>query len=326
MRPLILSLSELSFCLRYELSHARGFVMEHRSFRLEKDMPGKTWEPGEELALREAVNGDALSAREIAERRIEQLADRSVNAIQQKGTRLKLFGDGLSRPPWSDEEKETLRRLIAAKVSPAAIVRRNLLPGRNRNAIRKQISRMKLADPVRSKRVRSGLKLDGSVRRQLEIFLRAEYRNHPPEQLTLIWNERSGVKLDVRRIRRELVSLGIKLPRSAILAMPYSVAKRKGRSRDQEKAQRARWKRYRKEKRAALLAAADEWRRENPGASRERCDECGTLWPPLPQFFPTTSKMTRVGRRFYRSSSCVLCTCARRRAESRARKRRAARR
>ena len=98
-------------------------------------------------------------------------------------TKLNLRQKRASRPAWSADEKQKLRELHAQGLSARQIVAQGLL-GKSLMAIQKQLGRMGLAKGFKLNR------LSHETRELFRAFLRENFQNHTPLELTQAWNEK----------------------------------------------------------------------------------------------------------------------------------------
>ena len=144
-------------------------------------MPGTFWTDREVQFLTQQL-AQALAPSEIS------MPGRSSVAIGHKARHLGLVGDGVARQPWTSQELVTLEKLHQRGLNTATIVVDNFLPGRSRDAIKKQLSRTGLVDKERSRRVRQARRLSAETLSQFHAFLRLRWQTCTPEQLAKGWN------------------------------------------------------------------------------------------------------------------------------------------
>jgi hypothetical protein len=189
-------------------------------------MPGKHWTQSEIESLTEQIQRGVL----IEDVSIE---NKTGDAIRNQATRLGLIGDGIKRTPWTDDEKQILRTYVKDGWTAKSITEAyelgvlNILPGRSRVSIQKQMQRMGLGNKKRSRVLQSARRFSQEEKTKFRRFLMRNYYNRTPEELAKIWNkENPDCKIKRSRVVRHLEVLKIKLPWSEIIKMPYSKAKR----------------------------------------------------------------------------------------------------
>ncbi len=258
---------------------------------------------------------------------------RSKNGTRNKAVRLELIGDGVSREPWSTEEKAELKGCLQAGWRPIDFERAKelglaILRKRNRNAIAKQIQRMELGNKRRSRAAKKAHRFTEAEQQQFRDFLRLYASYKTPEQIMKLWNKSHSLKVKVGRVRTYLVAMKIKPPWAVIVKMPYSKSKQK-RGRKSKKTREAvekRWQEYWKAKReklyALLLELEDEAVLGKTKLVKKRCKMivdgvnfgCGVRWPDRPPFFRQRAKRTKSkGVQVYTAHLCVICQNKRRR-------------
>ncbi|HEX8910884.1 MAG TPA: hypothetical protein VF796_00895 [Humisphaera sp.] len=270
----------------------------------------RPWRTGEVRTLTEAVR----QARSPADVR---LPGRSPAAVRTMARRLGLTGDGIPRRPWTAAERETLRELIAAGRTVKQILADGRLGGYSANAVRKQIQRMGLADPIRSAGQKAAVRLRGEVRARFHRFLQAHGRDCTPGQIAMLWNDERAPRVSHATVVYHLTLLGLRIPRRVVVRMPFSRLKQQRsveqfviREKERRARQRAVFEAHLRRLRAATEAAANDGR---PAAFR-RCRSCGERWPLNPSFFPAYWKRSPGGgRRRLMKHRCRICERARRR-------------
>ncbi len=280
-------------------------------------MPGKTWDENEIERLRELL-AQGLSASEM------QIGSRTPAAIQNKAARLNFVGDGISRKPWSRDDRGLLRRLVREGQTAAQIASApNLLLGYSRNSIQKKLGRMSLADRVRSRRARGVIRLTTQQLERFHTFLLAHAARCTPEQIALLWSQDNLPPVSRRRVVYHLQKLEVKRSWAEVMQMPYSKAKQRRVSKKATSSRQRRWAAYRKNQEDGLKDLARRRRR----ASRSRgkslservCRDCHSRWPATEPFFVIYSKVTSSGQHRYVGRICRMCRNRRRR-ESKARR------
>jgi hypothetical protein len=181
-------------------------------------MPGKHWTQSESAHLRELV-GEAKSTSEMT------IGTRTAHAIRNRAVRLNLIGDGVSRKPWTEEQKLLLQKMTGSGMKARRIAETGALPF-SANAIQKQMQRMGLANLQASERQKKVKKFKGATLEKFHQFLHANRYSATPEQMAILWNEENEEKTTVLRVRYHLVELKINLPRKYVWHMAYSRLKR----------------------------------------------------------------------------------------------------
>lgn len=248
---------------------------------------------------------------------------RTKHSARRKASRLKLIGDGLSRKPWSDIEKEELEGYLEAGWTTKDFVRARelgipVLMNRTRNAIQKQIQRMNLGNARRSRIGKRAYRFSDFERELLDTFLLEHHKNRSPEQLMKRWNKLHSPRVNISRVRRSLARLKLKSSWKEAIAIRGSKWKR-GKKKRQAAARKS-WAKFRERQRKILLEAMEELKREAELYGRElalkTCHRlvgemelgCNIAWPHRELFFRRWRKTTkREGIKFQYSSLCRLC-------------------
>lgn len=273
-------------------------------------MPGKRWNEWEIVRLRDLL-AKALAASEMT------ISTRTAAAIQQKAIRLGWVGDGISRAAWSDQDVNTLRLLSAQRLTVAQMLESGKLNSHSIAAVRTKLSRLGFVDKRRSRASRQAIRMSIGERMSFCEFLCARVARCTPEQMALMWNQQHELKVNHGRVVRYLEMLGIKCPRSEVIQMPFSKAKRARRSQKYLASQRKRWRKYRRELELRFIMLAQQMRaysKENGKTLEQRvCQNCEKQWPAVAAFFCVTKKQTRAGAQAYLYRTCKLCGARRRR-------------
>lgn len=257
------------------------------------------WRISEQATLISEVRHRARSASEIC------IPGRSAEAVRRKAARLRLVGDGIARRPWSQAERDTLRRLRAEQWTVAQMCA-GPLAAYTPTAVRKQIRRLGLADPRFVAAQRSACRLAGGVLEAFHGFLAANARTCTPEQIALAWNEDHHPAVTHARVLYHLESLGLRPPRRYVLRMAFSKDKR---TRSQERSLAA------LRARSEAMPAQSEQRlrdltelvRDDPTVAWQTCSDCGEQWPRQPEFFHPYRRHSQEGPRTHLLRRCRLC-------------------
>jgi hypothetical protein len=262
------------------------------------------WRVSELHVLTEGIRG-ALSPREIC------VPGRSESALRSMARKLKLVGDGVPRTPWTEHEKQLLTKLVTSGMKATAITRDGLLPGFNRNAIQKQMQRMGLGHPRRSRPQKNALRFKGRTLERFHAFLNANARCCTPMQIVQIWNEEHEPKVSHARVLYHLETLGLRLARRVVIKMAYSREKQRLCTQQFIEREKRRRELQWLEEPVGLRKLADDLEHEAVRDGRviqlQHCATCEEPWPARAEFFHVTTKVTAGGRRFYIAKACRLC-------------------
>jgi hypothetical protein len=173
------------------------------------------WTHADIALLREQLNR-GLAPSEMS------IPGRNMVAIQRKAARMGLVGDGIKRGPWSEDERETLRKLVAKGWTARKIFKRKKFPGRSQTSIQKQISRRGWADPERVRRARDARRMNPEELARFERYLLKNGLHFTPEQLMLTWNEKAEPKVTHGRVVYHLQRLNVKPSQHEVRRMSYS--------------------------------------------------------------------------------------------------------
>lgn len=276
-------------------------------------MPGTCW------SIRQVELLKFLLAQGLAPSEME-IDSRTPPAIHNKAIRLGLIGDGISRRPWPLADERKLRRLIQRGWTPSRITAARKLPKYTTNAISIKVSRLRLVDPERSRRIRASIRLTPIQQDELQTFLTVHAATRTPEEISLLWNETHYPSVTRGRVIYYLQQLKLKLPWRVVMSMPYSKAKQLRRSPKLIASQEHRWNCYRKLLLQRLTEKARKLRKILGCKLAYRTCSCGSRWPACLPFFTATKKVTRTGRHLYLGRICPLCRNARRRVTKKAEK------
>lgn len=271
-------------------------------------MPGKHWTRWEVVRLKAFIN-KGLATSEIAFRK------RTKASVHGKAVRLHLVGDGIRRRPWPRKDEQKLRWLVAQKTPvPVMIQIEDGLSGYSACAVRTKISRLKLADPDRSQRVRNAVHFTPQELADFHRFLRLWVDMCPPEQMAIFWNEGHSPRVSAQKVRYHLTHvLHINKPRWRVLQMQFSKNKRGGRSKEAILSQKLRWISYRRRMRREFKLLYSQLAQGKSHIRTRICEDCGSRWPRRQPFFPSMRKQTKKGWRTYFSRCCRLCVNKKRR-------------
>ena len=274
----------------------------------------KPWTDEEVALLRSQINA-ALAPSKIS------IPGRTTAAVHNKARRLGWIGDNVSRNPWTQEEKDLLRNLHAEGMSANDIAAaEEVLPGRSRSGIQKQIGRLGLADPERSARIKAVERFDHETLARFHAFLRRYAREATPEQLALAWNDQMTPAVSTGRVIYHLVQLRIKPSQHEVRQMHYSKAKQCRKSAKFISATKKRWREFRERQERVLDELARERRRQakngGPPVTERVCrnPRCRKRRPAESPFFYIKAKRLADGSTIVRFPGlCRMCENERRR-------------
>ena len=270
-------------------------------------MPGARWTVKERRLLKRELKrtGDIDEV---------EVPGRTQFSIRQQARRMKLVAQRPGRFKWPAAQIEKLEELAGEGLSAGEIFRFELLgePARSLWAIRKMWGRLKLADPRRSEQMKHRKVWKPGEKQRFDQFLRKNSARMTPEQIGTEW----GVARST--VARRQTELGVKRPRSEVLEMEYSRAKRERARRRLRQRNLKYWQEKRQQREMDLIALAARYRRRG-GVATQQCTDCERVWPKRPEFFHTSEKQISIGTSRYYKHRCVLCENERRRGQQQSR-------
>lgn len=284
-------------------------------------MPGH-WTRGERRSLYRQIVEETRDIKEV------RIRGRDYFGIRKMAIRLGYIKANPARPPWPRRQKRLLRELKGEGYTPTRIHDMDLLgePNKSLDAIVQQWKRCKLSNRKISRRLRRKKRWDKATNEKERFlqFLREHSHDMTPEQIGKIWRVAPGT------VSENQHKLGLKASWAEVMAMPFSVAKRKRSKKKAAKkvsawAKNLRQKRIKKLEQLALVARS----RTDPLPERT-CSDCETSWPLHQKFFPVRikrlkhPKMTSVHHK-HRCTICCWEVAIASSSKLRARKRRARR-
>ncbi len=263
-------------------------------------MPGKRWTQKERDSLiRQVKRGWTLP-----QLRIQGRSPASVNQQRQR------FRDSgvLDQHPkralrvWTIREiRELAYYCRRYELSAREIAHRDLLPGRSKDSVSQQMRRQGLGNPKRRRAAARAHRLNPNQRLALEEFLHSEGRKMASREVA----ERFKLALSTITAYRRRLNLQLSW-REARDSAGYQERQDRVRKVIARKT-RARWRRWRAERRRALRQLERQLKRAGTSESGRGCVRCGEQWLARTEFFALTRR-TRRGRTDYTMSrTCRAC-------------------
>lgn len=133
------------------------------------------------------------------------LPNRSKESIRAIKIRLGLLKKNKPRRPWKKKEEKLLINLFNENKSPKKIFEMQIF-SYSRNAIQKKLQSLGLTEKVEQKR------FNKESLQKFKNFLLDNWQGRTPDELLVLWNEKSEIKVNKNKIVYHLTALKIKLP------------------------------------------------------------------------------------------------------------------
>lgn len=271
-------------------------------------MPGKHWGELEVLLLKQLQEeGKDISEVKIPGKKRAQ--------VRQKALRMGLITPSAARTTWPRRQINILKKAKADGLTPQNIHEQNLLgdPYRSLWAIKKAWERKKLSDRKRARLLKKKKIWSHGEKERFHEYLREHSSTLTPEEIAKKW------KIARSTVVNHQMSLGIKLRRKEVLALPGSKRKRRLSARKSAIKTVERWNKWREVRIDELENIASTMREKGPITERI-CSDCNISLPLKPQFYDYqdrkfSSKGFTGTKRLYKRR-CRLCEAKRRREQT----------
>ena len=201
-------------------------------------MPGVHWNDCQFGALKAAL-AEGIPVDKVV------IEGKTPHAIRLKAVREGLVPRTVPKVIWETEEKRLLKRLVAQGMKAREIAAQNLLPRFNRNAIQKQIGRLRLANQKQSEAIKKAVPLTRKERAQLLAFIRKHAKTCSSPEIAELWNADHSPKITARKVRGLISRNKIKRDARKIFRSEYCARRRK-KAQKSDSARRARSRRWEK--------------------------------------------------------------------------------
>jgi hypothetical protein len=258
---------------------------------------------GDEVTLLETLfKSEGLTAIQIA--RSGRLPGRTYGSIHAKMHTLGLVDARLSlsrrgAKPWTEDENRLLVVLVHARHwSVKQIVASRQLPGRTVGGICQQMNRLRLANPIRSAKLRAARRLRGAEKEKYFACLREQALKRSPEEIAAEW------KRSPDTVRADIRKLGLTLPKRKRGPSPGSIERIR---RAAKVFQTTRWAMWWVERKKDLRQLRRQIHGSGDQVEERACKTCGETWPLTKDFFRQRFNLRGGERKPFFSRSCVLC-------------------
>ena len=255
-------------------------------------MPGFRWTAEELRTLRDQIA-------QGAPRNNVSLPSRTPHAIRSQLLRRKLVPRRRILRRWSETEILRLTSLAQQRLSAAAMHAAGFFPDRSVDSIAQQMRRLRLGDPVRSRRQRRATRLRGMQLAQFHAYLKTHARITP----TRVIAKKFGVSRGT--VKRHLAQRGIRVTWHDAMAMPSSKLRQR---RIAHQRNLKRWARWRVIEARRLPVLFEKLKGMNAALEMRVCQSCARTWYATDDFFkPRPKRRDRSVIRVYLSRSCRIC-------------------